>query len=303
MAAINTVVSSATKRMAVSTISVRLYAKSLSSPPSANNISLGMPRNRIIGGGPSLLQLPCQKSLSSTNISGFMNLGERRMILLRFTSSSSGDKTTTSNSKVNESTGSEGGGTDDPSSSSTEIVLTPGEKVVATTRLFFWAGAVTFASMCAYYIGKELIPTKMSPNTVFDKATSIVRQDEEVKRRFGDSFKTYGRDHGGHREGRRNFIEHTEYTDPDDGSQRTRVRFNLEGAYGSAFVFAEVSKDMPSGEFVYILVQDKRNGAVITVQDNRSALLAKRLAGGSQEGQDVFSRLLGGGGSGGAGKQ
>ncbi|KAL3762478.1 hypothetical protein ACHAWU_008181 [Discostella pseudostelligera] len=289
--------------MAVSTASIRLYSKSLSSPPPANNISRDMPRHRVIGVWSSPLQLLCQNSFRPTNIRGFINLGEHRMIFLRSTSSSSGEKTTTSNnnSKVNESTGSEGGGSDDPSSS-TEIVLTPGEKVVATTRLFFWAGAFTFASMCAYYIGKELIPTKMSPNTVFDKATSIVRQNEEVKRRFGDSFKTYGRDHGGHREGRRNFIEHTEYTDPDDGSQRTRVRFNLEGAYGSAFVFAEVSKDMPSGEFVYILVQDKRNGAVITVQDNRSALLAKRLAGGSQEGQDVFSRLLGGG-SGGAGKQ
>jgi import inner membrane translocase subunit TIM21 len=60
-------------------------------------------------------------------------------------------------------------------------------------------------------------------------------------------------------------------------------------------VFAEVSKDMPSGEFVYLLVQDKRNGQVITVVDNRSALLAKRMAGGSQEGADVFANLLGGG--------
>jgi import inner membrane translocase subunit TIM21 len=85
----------------------------------------------------------------------------------------------------------------------------------------------------------------MSHNTVFDKATAVVRQNEEVKRRFGDSFIPYGRDHGGHREGR-NFIKHTEYTNPDDRSQRTRFRFNLEGAYGSAFVFAEVSKDISS---------------------------------------------------------
>jgi import inner membrane translocase subunit TIM21 len=69
----------------------------------------------------------------------------------------------------------------------------------------------------------------------------------------------------------------------------------LEGPYGQAFVFAEVSKDMPSGEYVYILVQDKRNGAVITVQDNRSSLLAKKLAGGDKDGQDVFSQLLSGG--------
>jgi len=177
---------------------------------------------------------------------------------------------------------------------SQELVLTPGQKVVAGTRLIFWAGAFSFASICAYYIGKELLPTKMSPNTVFDRATDEIRNNEEVKRRFGETFKTYGRDHGGHREGRRNFIEHTEYTS-DDGSKRTRVRFNLEGPYASAFVFAEVSSEMKSGEFVYILVQDKRNGAVITVQDNRAALLAKQLAGQSEEGQNVFSNLLGGG--------
>ena len=44
---------------------------------------------------------------------------------------------------------------------------------------------------------------------------------------------------------------HTERVDPDDGSKRTRVRFNIEGPHGNAFVFAEVSSDMPSGEFVY----------------------------------------------------
>lgn len=39
--------------------------------------------------------------------------------------------------------------------------------------------------------------------------------------------------------------------DPEDGSKRTRVRFNIEGPHGNAFVFAEVSSEMPSGEFVY----------------------------------------------------
>jgi hypothetical protein len=127
-------------------------------------------------------------------------------------SSSSGPRKETASSSATGATNShESTSSSSESSSSHEIVLTPGEKVVATTRLFFYAGALTFASMCAYYIGKELLPTKMSPNTVFDKATAIVRQNTEVTRRFGDSIKTYGRDHGGHREGRRNnFIEHTE---------------------------------------------------------------------------------------------
>jgi hypothetical protein len=44
---------------------------------------------------------------------------------------------------------------------------------------------------------------------------------------------------------------HTEYTDEQDGTKRCRVRFNLEGQFGKAFVFAEQSSDMPAGEMVY----------------------------------------------------
>jgi mitochondrial import inner membrane translocase subunit TIM21 len=82
--------------------------------------------------------------------------------------------------------------------------------------------------------------------------------------------------------------------DSEDGSKRTRVRYNLEGRFGHAFVFAEVSSEMPSGEFVYILVQDKHGGHVITVQDNRAALTAQRLSGGNTEALSAMSQLLGG---------
>lgn len=95
----------------------------------------------------------------------------------------------------------------------------------------------------------------MSPNRVFDHAFDVVRQNSEVNRRFGEPLKAYGRDHGGHREGRRNFVENTEWTN-EDGDRRTRVRFNLEGRFGKAFVFAEVSKSMPAGEFVYGMYDD-----------------------------------------------
>jgi hypothetical protein len=44
---------------------------------------------------------------------------------------------------------------------------------------------------------------------------------------------------------------HTEYNDEQDGTKRCRVRFNLEGPNGTAFVFAEQSSDMPAGELVY----------------------------------------------------
>eukprot|EP00527_Entomoneis_sp_CCMP2396_P004905 CAMPEP_0198143356 /NCGR_PEP_ID=MMETSP1443-20131203/6679_1 /TAXON_ID=186043 /ORGANISM="Entomoneis sp., Strain CCMP2396" /LENGTH=274 /DNA_ID=CAMNT_0043806581 /DNA_START=57 /DNA_END=881 /DNA_ORIENTATION=+ len=176
-----------------------------------------------------------------------------------------------------------------------EIVLTPGEKVQAAGRLSFWLGIGAFASVCAYYIGKELFPTKMSPNRAFDRSYALIRKDAEVSSRYGEPLKAYGRDHGGHREGRRNFIEHTEYKNEEDGSNRTRVRYNLEGRFGTAFVFAEVSSEMPSGEFVYILVQDKANGRVNAVVDNRAGLTAQRLAGGNKEAQGAMAQLLGGG--------
>lgn len=176
-----------------------------------------------------------------------------------------------------------------------EIVLTPGEKVVVGTRLTVLGAAFVFVGFCAYHIGKELFPSKMSPNSIFSRATKTILNSEEVKNRFGEPLKAYGREHGGHREGRRNFIEHTDYTDEEDGSKRCRIRFNLEGQHGKAFVFCEVSSDMESDEFVYLLIQDKRNGRVITVVDNRSKLMAQRMAGGSAAGQEAFANLLGGG--------
>lgn len=182
-----------------------------------------------------------------------------------------------------------------PAEDENAIVLTPGEKVVAASRLTLWGGAAVFAAVCAYYIGRELIPTKMSPNSVFNRAMDTVREHHEVTSRFGSPIKGYGRDHGGKRVGRRNFIEHTEYKSEDDGSNRTRVRFNLEGPHGQAFAFAEVSSDMPSGEFVYLIVQDKSNGRVITVVDNRAALAVGRMTAGSQEGKDAMTKLLTGG--------
>jgi len=177
-----------------------------------------------------------------------------------------------------------------------EIVLTPGQKVAAVSRLSMWAGIFAFACTCAYFIGKELIPTKMSPNSVFSRAGKVIKASSQVTMKYGDTLKFYGKDHGGHREGRRNFIEHTEYNDQEDGSKRTRVRFNMEGQFDNAICFAEVSSEMASGEFVYVLVQDKRSGRIITVVDNRASLTAKRLSGGNQETSNAMQQLLGGNG-------
>lgn len=137
----------------------------------------------------------------------------------------------------------------------------------------------------------------MSPNSVFDRSFDVVRQNSDVVARYGEKLKAYGRDHGGHREGRRNFVEHKEYVDEQTGVKRTRVRYNIEGQHGHAFVFAEVSADQPSGEFVYILVQDKANGRTQTIVDNRAAMTAQRLAGGNEQASSAMSQLLTGGSS------
>lgn len=182
-----------------------------------------------------------------------------------------------------------------PNEERNEIVLTPGQKVAAGTKLTMYITAFGAAMTFLYFTARELLPTKMSPNSIKNAAHDIITKDSNIVYRYGSPMKTYGRDHGGKREGRRNFIDHSEYTNEEDGSKRVRVRFNLEGPKGKAFVFAEVSKDMPSGEFVYLLVQDKRNGVVNTVIDNRSMLAAKRMAGGSKEGEEAFASLLSGG--------
>lgn len=53
----------------------------------------------------------------------------------------------------------EGGDGPKDGSEETQIVLTPGQKVVAYSRLSMWAVVFAFASVCAFYIGRELFPT------------------------------------------------------------------------------------------------------------------------------------------------
>ena len=59
-----------------------------------------------------------------------------------------------SSSSSGEKKASEKANAEDDEATSSEIVLTPGEKVVVGSRLFFWSGVFAFASVCAYYIGQ-----------------------------------------------------------------------------------------------------------------------------------------------------
>jgi len=60
---------------------------------------------------------------------------------------------------------------EEASKESTELVLTPGQKVVAGTRLTMYAGFAALAAVSAYFIGRELLPSRMSPNSVFDQVS------------------------------------------------------------------------------------------------------------------------------------
>ena len=135
-----------------------------------------------------------------------------------------------------------------------------------------------------YFIVKELFPGKMAPNNIFNRAVDDLRDSAEVKQAFGNDFKAYGKDHGGKREGRRNFIEHYEYKS-DSGSQRVRVRFNIKSSK-VGLVFAEVDEGFD--DWVYLMVQDSRTGKVITLKDNRALMQAK-----SANEREAFSALLG----------
>jgi len=247
---------------------------------------------RLLGRNTSYISTNGRMFFSEQRFMVVVAKNPRNSSLLRMFSSSSNDMKDNKKSKIEEKLNDE--------EQKQEIMLTPGEKVAAGSRMLLWSGILGFACVCAYYVIKELLPTKMSPNSVFDKAFDVVRSNSEVNRLLGPPLKAYGRDHGGHREGRRNFIEHKQYYDENDSSDyRTRIRFNLEGKFGTAFVFVEVSSKMKSGEFVYILVQDKRNGHVLNIIDNRSALVAARQFSSPDQGvPQAITNLLSGSKSG-----
>jgi len=169
-----------------------------------------------------------------------------------------------------------------------EAPLTVGEKISSG----FWLGGLALGAVCFVFTVYELWPSQTSPNAVFDQAFSQIRKNDEVVAAFGEPMKAYGIDHGGNREGRRNFIMSRE-TEGEDGSKRLKVRFNLEGKYAGGVVFAEVSDklNVDNGEWVYLIVQSKKTGATYTICDNRSVIGALASAK-SEEEKESIRRLL-----------
>jgi import inner membrane translocase subunit TIM21 len=146
-----------------------------------------------------------------------------------------------------------------------EAPLTVGEKISSG----FWLGALALGGVCFIFTLRELWPSSTSPNAVFDEAFNQIRKNDEVVAALGEPLKAYGIDHGGNREGRRNFIMSRE-VEGEDGSKRLKIRFNLEGKFAGGVAFAEVSNDlnMGNGEWVYLIVQVFLGGEVMKTECN-----------------------------------
>jgi import inner membrane translocase subunit TIM21 len=105
---------------------------------------------------------------------------------------------------------------------------------------------------------------------------------------LGSPIRCYGKDHGGHKEGRRNFIEHVELNDKEGNKTRLRIKFNMKGPNGKGQVWAETQKNMNKGEFVYLIAK-LYTGELVTLQDNRRIMSAE-----SEDEKEALKRLLGG---------
>uniref|UniRef100_K3WFL0 Mitochondrial import inner membrane translocase subunit Tim21 n=1 Tax=Globisporangium ultimum (strain ATCC 200006 / CBS 805.95 / DAOM BR144) TaxID=431595 RepID=K3WFL0_GLOUD len=167
------------------------------------------------------------------------------------------------------------------------LVLSPYEKVTATATGGFWLGLLGLGAAGVYFVIRELMPNRMSPNGLFSETLDFLSENTDVTSRLGMPVHGYGHDHGGHREGRRNRIEHVNLKDKD-GNPRLRIKFNIKGPSGHAYVFAEVNHDMKKHEFVYLIAQFTKTGEVVKIIDNRQILLAD-----TKEEQDALRQLLG----------
>ena len=158
----------------------------------------------------------------------------------------------------------------------TTITFVEGAKTATRLSLFLGIGALVI--FCASLIIRELIPTRMSPNSVFNRCFEEIRNHPEVVERVGENPKAYGRDFHQTKEGRRNFVDHDRYTDLD-GVRHIRVKFIIEGPKGKANVYAEVNEKMENKEFSYIILEQTFRGVsdAVALVDNRKEMSREEM--------------------------
>jgi hypothetical protein len=171
---------------------------------------------------------------------------------------------------------------------------TAGQKVRLYWILFMRMSLLALGLVCVYYTAQELFPGRSSPNSLFSEVFDLLRVNDDVRGTTGEPMTAFGRDFGRNTEGRRNHIDSRKYK-ADDGSNRTRVRFNVKGPRAQFQVWAEVSDKMLNTEFVYLIVQDTKTGRVMTIHDNRARLEAQAAESAAMagEGDNVIATLMG----------
>ena len=147
-----------------------------------------------------------------------------------------------------------------------EEPTTAGGMVAMYTRLMLQLAMLAAFAGCTYITVQELFPGRMSPNRMYGDAFEILKTNAELQRWIGEEMSAFGRSAG-----RRHFDSRT-YID-DYGGNRCRIRFNVRGSRGQVMVWAEMADTLTDGEdFAYLIVQDRRTGQVLTVQDNRGKI-------------------------------
>jgi hypothetical protein len=161
-----------------------------------------------------------------------------------------------------------------------EIPKNPHQKMKFYTvnAIRFALAAVAF--YCIYLTGTELFPGRMGANSLFSEVFDLLRSNDQVLETVGDGAVAFGRDTGRNTEGRRNHIDSYKYK-AVDGTYRLRIRMNIKGSKGQVRVWAEVADDMKKNQFVYLIIQNVRNGRVTTIVDRRDELEAN--VGGSED--------------------
>eukprot|EP00924_Labyrinthula_sp_SR-Ha-C_P012910 augustus_masked-scaffold_12-processed-gene-3.8-mRNA-1 protein AED:0.14 eAED:0.16 QI:0/-1/0/1/-1/1/1/0/288 len=142
----------------------------------------------------------------------------------------------------------------------------------AVSQLALIGGISALVLLSGSLIVRELFPTRLSPNSLFSKTVSYLKQNEKIKAEFGE-FKAYGKDFNKSKEGRRNFVFHDKFKDLD-GEKFTRIKFVIEGTKNGkkAYVYASTSKNKED-EFDYVIFQPQYYGErTIALIDNRQTL-------------------------------
>jgi hypothetical protein len=147
-------------------------------------------------------------------------------------------------------------------------VMSTGQKIKETSKTGLYLGIAGLVVTCGYLMIKELMPTKLSANTIFSHAFDACKEHPDVTMRLGRPLKAFGHDHGGRREGRRNFVDKDEFKD-QKGNDVVRIKFAVEGPRGKGIIYAARSSNLHRNDFLYLIFHCESEGRSYALIDNR----------------------------------